>query len=454
MEHIVILGGVAGGMSAASKARRVAPDARVTVYTDEYDISYAGCGLPYYTEGLMEREDLFARSPGQFESEGIEVHRGFRALAIHPAEKKVTIRDPQGAEKRERYDKLIIAMGARPVVPDIPGVDLPSVHRVKNVDDATGIRRVLRGGGVKKAVVIGGGFIGAEMTEALHGYGVQVTLVEMAPQILTILDEEMAKLVEDYLRDKGVDICLGEGATAIEGDENHCVVVTQKQRIEADIAILAIGVRPNSEIAADCGIELSAKGAIKVNERMETNLPDIYAAGDCAAAPHLITGVDAWVPLGSTANKQGRVAGDNAAGGSSTFKGIVGTSIFRTMDMEVARTGLSMREAAALGFDAWDSTVRTSTLVGAFPGTGKMHTKLVMEKGTNRLLGAQIVGSARSAKRIDTLAALLYMGGTLDDLSRLDLAYAPPFAEVWDAFLIAANVAKAKLASPKTEKED
>lgn len=444
MEHILILGGVAGGMSAASKARRVAPDARVTVYTDENDISYAGCGLPYYAEGLMEREDLFARSPGQFESEGIGVHRGHRALAIHPAEKRVTIRDPQGKEFLESYDKLIIATGARPIVPDIPGVDLPCVHRVKNVDDATSIRRVLQGGAVKSAVVIGGGFIGAEMTEALHGYGVRVTLVEMAPQILTILDEEMAKLVEDYLRDKGVDICLGEGATAIEEDGEGCVVVTQKQRIAADLIILAIGIRPNSEIAAEAGIELSVKGAIQVNERMETSLPDIYAAGDCAAAHHLVTGRDAWVPLGSTANKQGRVAGENAAGGHATFKGILGTSIFRTLDMEVARTGLSSREAAALGLDYWDSTVRANTLVGAFPGTGKMHVKLVIERGTNKLLGGQIVGSARSAKRIDTLAALLYMGGTLDDLARLDLAYAPPFAEVWDAFLIAANVARSK----------
>lgn len=443
---IVILGGVAAGMSAASKAKRVDPRARVVVYTDEQHISYAGCGLPYYTEGLMEQEQLFARSPEQFAAQGVEVNLGYKATAIHPQEKRVDLRAPGGTGLKVEYDKLVIATGARPITPPIPGIDLPCVHRLKQVEDAAALRGLLEAGSVKKAVIVGGGFISAEMTEALMAYGVGVTIVEMAPQILTILDEEMARLVEDHLREKGVALYLNEGVTAIEERAGGCTVVTQNERIEADIALLAIGLAPESTLAAACGIELSTKKAIKVNERMETSLPDIYAAGDCATAHHLVTGQDAWVPLGSTANKQGRVAGDNAAGGRDTFKGIVGTSIFKVLDLEVARTGLSSREAKMLGYDAWDVTVTTSTLVRAYPGAGKMHVKLVFERGSNRLLGGQVVGSARSAKRIDTLATLLQMGGTLDDLASLDLAYAPPFAEVWDAFLIAANVARAKAA--------
>lgn len=448
---IIILGGVAAGMSAAAKAKRVAPDARVAVYTEEKDIAYAGCGLPYYAGGLMERDTLFARTAEQFERDGVSVNLGCRAAAIHPGEKTVDIVFGGGEQKPVPYGKLVIATGARPIVPPIPGVDLPCVHRLKQVGDADGIRSVLQSGRVKKAVVVGGGFVAAEMVETFAAYGVKAAIVEMAPQILGILDEDMARIVQSHLREKGVELHLGEGVTAIEQRGEGCTVVTQNLRLDADMAVLAIGLAPNTELAAACGIELTVKNAIRVNGRMETSLPDIYAAGDCAAARHLLTGKDVYIPLGSTANKQGRTAGANAAGAEESFEGVIGTSIFRTLDMEVARTGLSAREAAALGYNAWDSTVTTSTLVSGFPGAGKMTVKLVLETGTNRLLGGQVVGAAHSAKRIDTLAALIQMGGTLGDLARLDLAYAPPFSEVWDAFLIAANVAKSKAAKARID---
>lgn len=444
MDRLIVIGGVAAGMSAAAKAKRLAPDLTVDVYTDDSYASYSGCCLPYYTQGVMEEIDgLIIRTPEQLEKQGINLYRQHRVSAIHPESGTVTVQAP-GGPTEEGYDRLVIATGARPVIPPIPGRDSPAVHSVKRVEDVVRIRRLMRSGEVKKVVVVGGGFIGIEMIDAFAAYGAEISLVEMAPQILTILDEDMAAIIEAHLKEEGVAVYKNERVAEIKEEGGRTRVVTDRRELEADLILMAIGVAPNSEIAREAGIELGPRGAIKVDDLMRTSLPGIYAAGDCATARHILTGQDVYIPLGTTANKQGRIAGENAVGGEVEFQGVIGTSIFKAMEMEGSRTGLSLGEATDAGFDAWESTVTADTIVDTYPGAGKMTVKLVMEKGTNRLLGGQIAGSQKAAKRIDVLVSLIQLNATLKDLAKLDLSYAPPFADAWDALLVAANVALAK----------
>jgi len=446
MEKLIVLGGVAAGMSAASKAIRKNPDLKVEVFTDEYYVSYSGCSLPYYAQGLIENEDgLSVRKPEQFEAQGIALNMGYKATGIHPDRKEVTVvRERDGNTETHTYDKLIIATGARPIIPDIPGIDLPGVFSVKHVDDAVRIREFISGGGVKNVVIIGGGVIGVEMAEALTPYGAEISIVELAPQILTIMDEDMAELIEGHYYEKDIKIFKNEQVTAIEGTDKVSGVITSGRKLDADMVIVSIGVTPNSEIAGDAGIELGVKDAIRVNRKMETSIPDIYAAGDCATTYNFLTDSESYIPLGPNANKQGRIAGDNATGGNEEFQGAIGTTIFKAMDMEGARTGLSTAEAENAGLKIWSSKVTAGTIAHTYPGNGKITIKLIMEEGTNRIVGGQIAGSKTSAKRIDVIAALIQMKAAPADMAKLDLAYSPPFAPVWDSLLIAANDAVSK----------
>jgi len=441
MGRLIVIGGVAAGMSAASKARRVNPELIIDVYTDEEFIAYSGCGLPYYSQGVMEEWALFARSIEEFAQQGINVHIKCNARAINPARKAVLIKQENGMESWESYDKLIIATGARPIKPDLPGIELPGVLTMKQVPDAKAIRNIIEEKQAKKAVIVGGGFIGIEMAEALVSGGMDVTILEMAPQIMTLMDEDMASLVQTELETHGVKVKVNSRVTGFIGNGKVEGVQTETETIPADLVVLAIGVRPNSEIARDAGIELGIRQAIKVNARMETNIPDIYAAGDCATAFHLVSEEDAYVPLGTTANKQGKVAGENAAGGSSDFAGIVGTTIFKVFNMEAARTGLSLREAQAKGFNAWESKITSHTKAAGYPGRGPVIIKLIVEAGSNRILGGQIFGSEGSGKRIDVLACMVQLKHTVDELAKIDFSYAPPFSPVWEPVLMAATQA-------------
>jgi len=446
MEKMIVIGGVAAGMSAASKAIRKNPDMLVEVFTDEFYVSYSGCSLPYYAQGLIESEDqLSVRKPEQFEAQGIVLNMGYKATEINPERKEVTIvRESDGNTGTHTYDKLIIATGARPVIPDIPGVGLPGVYSVKHVNDAVRIREALRGGGVKNVVIIGGGVIGVEMAEALTPYGVEVSIVELAPQILTIMDEDMAEMIEGHYYEKGVKIFKNERVTAIEGTDKVSGVRTTDRTLDADMVIVSIGVIPNSEIARDAGIELGFRNAIRVNRKMETSIPDIYAAGDCATTYNFLTDSESYIPLGPNANKQGRIAGDNATGGNEEFQGAIGTTIFKAMEMEGARTGLSTADAENAGMKTWSSKVTAGTIAHTYPGNGKITVKLIMEEKTNLIVGGQIAGSRTSAKRIDVIAALIQMKAVPGDMAKLDLAYSPPFAPVWDSLLVAANDAVSK----------
>lgn len=442
MGRIIVIGGVAAGMSAASKAMRVNPGLSVDVYTDEKYIAYSGCGLPYYAQGVIEdKGDLFARSVDEFARQGVNVHTQSKVHSIKPEEKVVWVEHADGSYTWEAYDKLIIATGARPVVPDLPGIDLPGVLKMKQVPDAEAVRGIINNKEAKKAVIVGGGFIGVEMAEVLTTAGLDVTILEMAPQIMTLMDEDMAALVQIELEAHGVKVMVGTKVLGFEGKDHVEGVRTENEVVPADLVILAIGVKPNSEIAQEAGIELGVRGAIKVNGRMETNLPDIYAAGDCATAHHLVLEKDAYVPLGTTANKQGRVAGENAAGGSAEFAGIVGTTIFKVMNMEGARTGLSRREAEQNGFKVWESKITSATKAVGYPGRGPVTVKLVIEEGSQRILGGQILGSSGAGKRIDVLVTMVQLKQGIEELAKMDFSYAPPFSPVWEPLLVAANQA-------------
>ena len=447
MRKIIVIGGVAAGMSAASKAARVSSDVQVVVYTQESYISYSACSLPYLAQGVIADEgELIARTPEQMQKSGVTVKIDHQVTKISPEEKKVLVRDGQGREFEDSYDELIIATGARPIVPPFPNVELEGIFTVKTIPSIHRIQAYIAQYAPKRAVVVGGGFIGLEMADALTSQGIRVTILEMAPQILTTFDQDMAQLVEDHMKEKGVEIHCGCGVESFTGEGRVSGVVAGGNTYPADMVILAIGVTPNSEIAAQAGVELGVKKAILVDDGMRTSIPHIYAAGDCATARHIVTGKQVHIPLGTTANKQGRIAGENAAGGDKTFQGVTGASIFKIFDREAARTGLTMREAEMNGIDAWESTITSNTRASGYPGRGPITIKLVMRNGTNEILGGQIVGAAGAGKRIDVLTAMVQLSATPVTLSQLDLAYAPPFSPVWDSLLVAANQAVSKAA--------
>ncbi|GAB6877545.1 FAD-dependent oxidoreductase [Thermaerobacter litoralis] len=446
-KRLVVVGGVAAGMSAASRARRLDPDLEIEVFERSGFVSYGSCGLPYFVGGLIrEPSELVIYTPQFFrQKRDIAVHVQHEVTAIHPDEHYLEVRDlVTGRQRQVEFDTLILATGARPVEPPIPGLDLKGVHFLRLIEDGIAVRehaRALVAQGRRKAVVVGGGYIGLEMAEALVSVGMEVAIVERLPQVMPNLDPEMAELVHDELRRHGVALYLGEGARAVLGDGGRVRALdTDARTLPADLVLVAVGVRPNSELAKAAGIELGAGRAIKVDEFMRTSHPAVYAAGDCADTVHRVSGRRAYIPLGTTANKQGRVAGENAAGGHARFPGVLGTAIVKVFDLGVARTGLTAREAVLAGLEAAATTIRHGSRAHYYPGADKLHVRLV-HGPDGRLLGAQMAGPVDAVLRIDTLVAALHAGMTVDQLYELDLAYAPPFAPVWDPVLIAARQA-------------
>ncbi|NLK51995.1 MAG: FAD-dependent oxidoreductase [Syntrophomonadaceae bacterium] len=441
MAKLVVIGGVAAGMSAAAKARRVNPKIKIEVYTNEFDVSYGACGLPYFIAGeIVNRKRLVVRSIEKFAAQEIKVYPGHQVESINAEKNTLSVTNqPSGQRLDVAFDTLVIACGASAIQPPVEGKDLEGVYKLRNLQDGEAIFQYLNRSKPKKAVIVGGGYIGLEMVEAFRRHHLEVTLLEMAPHILPNMDPDMAVLVEEYLRRQGVEVATGEMLKKIEGNHEGRVttVTTDCRTFTADLVLLAVGVRPNSQLAAAAGIELGVRQAIRVNDRMETNLKGIYAAGDCAVTRHLITGTEVYIPMGTTANKQGRVAGENAAGGDARFAGVLGTGIARIIDLEIARTGLSERECQENGLNYATRTIISRTTAGYYPRGGPIHIKVITEQPEGRLLGAQIVGYAGAGKRIDTFATALTLGATAAQLKDLDLAYAPPFAPVYDPILIA-----------------
>lgn len=449
-KHLIIIGGVAAGMKAAAKARRESPSMKITVVTDEQYISYAGCGMPYFIgDVIKDSKKLIIREPAYFKQmHAIDVLTGHQATAIDTRQKQVKARNMEnGQELVFRYDKLILATGALPVVPPLPGISLDNIFTLRTVNDAVRIKSCVDTGKVKNAVIVGGGLIGLEMAENLVLRGVRVTVVELLDQVLPPLDKDMALLVQNYLAGKGVEIITSDGVKSFEGNEGNQVakVITGKRQLPADMVILSIGIKPNTKLAQEAGIEIGATRAIKVNERMETSVPDVYAIGDCAENVHLVTGKPAWIALGSTAAKMGRVAAINAAGGCDTFKGVVGAMIVKVFEMNIGKAGLSEREAIKEGFKPASTIVPASDISHYYPGAKDIIIKLIADAPTRRLLGAEIIGTGVVDKRIDIIVTALTFGATVDQVAKLDLAYAPPYAMAMDAIIVAANVLGNKL---------
>lgn len=443
-ERLVVIGGVAAGMSAAAKARRSNPDLEIVVYEKSGYVSYGACGLPYAIKGEIARvEDVVVRTPAQFAKQGIGVHVRHEVLAIDAAAGSVTVRDLAGGHTfTDHYDKLLLTTGGAASRIPVPGADLPGVFTLRTVEDGLAIQAWLREVRPAHGVIIGGGYIGLELAEALAAHGVRLTIVERLAQLQPSLDAEMAAHVQEELERQGVTVALEHGVEAIEGDERARAVVAGGERFAAEIVIMAAGVRPSVGLAQAAGIALGPTGAVAADDHQRTNLPNIWSAGDVAEAHHLVTGRPAWVPLGTTANKQGKVAGENIAGGDARFGGIVGTSVVKVFDLTAASSGLSLARAQAEGFAAKSVSASAGSRAHYMPGGSPIHVKLVYEAGSGRLLGGQLVGREGVSKRIDTIAAALHAGWTVEQLGELDLAYAPPFSPVWDPILVAANLAK------------
>ncbi len=449
-KNLVIIGGVAAGMKAAAKARRESPSLKITVITDDQFISYAGCGMPYYIgDVIKDSKKLILREPSYFKDmHNIDVLTRHRATAIDTRSKQVKVRElEKNRDLTFPYDKLIIATGAQPIVPPLPGVSLGNIFTLRTVKDALKIKACVDGGKVRNAVIVGGGLIGMEMVENLMLRGIRVTVVELLDQILSPLDRDMALLVQNHMVQKGVEIITSDGVKSFEGNGSGVVttVITGKRQLQTDMVILSIGIKPNTKLAQEAGIEIGATRAIKVNERMETNIPDVYAVGDCAENIHLVTKKPAWIALGSTAAKMGRVAAVNATGGFDTFPGVVSALIVKIFELHVGKAGLSEREAVKEGFLVESTIYPAGDKAHYYPGAKEIIIKLIADRATKKLLGAEIVGEGAVDKRIDVIATALTFGATVDQVSKLDLAYAPPYAMAMDAIIVAANILGNKL---------
>ncbi|TCI30296.1 dehydrogenase [Exiguobacterium sp. SL-10] len=432
---LVIIGSVAAGTSVAAKARRNNEDAQITIYDRDYDISYSGCGIPYYVGGEVEsRDDLTPRDAAFFKKRyQLDVMTRHNVTAIDADAQTITVENLETGESfTDSYDRLVLATGASSIIPPIPGVDSDNVFPIRNIQNAEATRNFVDRTNPKHATIIGAGFIGLEMAEQLKLRGIDVTVIERFPQVMPPLDKDMACRVEDHLEKNGIELMLGETVTELVGDGHVERVVTESGKtIDTDLVILSVGVRPNTQLAKSIGVTIGETGAIAINERMETNVKNVYAAGDVAESFSLVTGKPIWRPLGSTANKMGRALGDLITGGDLEHRGILGTGIFKVFGQAVAQTGLSEREARELGYDI-EVLHNTKPDKPAYMGGKDMTIKAIGDRATRQLLGVQIVGFEGVDKRIDVFVTAITFKAKVDDLFHLDLAYAPPFATTKD----------------------
>lgn len=427
----IIIGGVAGGASAAARLRRLDETAEIVILERGEFVSFANCGLPYYIGGaITSREDLTLQTPQSFKARfDIDVRVCHEAVQINPEARTVTVKNLRTGETyEESYDNLILSPGAEPIKPDIQGADSDIVFTLRNIPDTLKIKNYMDTAKPKSAAVIGGGYIGVEMAENLAQAGLDVSVVELAGHLIASLDFDMAADVHRYIKKKGIALYLNNGVTAIR---DHTVVL-QKGEIPADMVILSVGVRPETALAKACGIHLNARGSIVVDGRMRTNLPHIYAVGDAVEVKDFITGNPAFIPLAGPANKQGRIAADNIAGDGSAYTGTQGSAVLKLFDMTVATTGLNEKSAKAAGI-AYDKTYTYSgSHASYYPGGSNMSVKVLWDKATHKLLGAQIVGFDGVDKRMDVLATAIRFGAKVTDLANLELCYAPPFGSAKD----------------------
>jgi NADPH-dependent 2,4-dienoyl-CoA reductase/sulfur reductase-like enzyme len=443
-KKLVVIGGDAAGMSAASKVRREKPDWEIVVFEKSPHTSYAACGIPYYiADQVKDSDSLIARTPEEFINDyQIRAKVDHEVLQIDPKETRVLVRNRlNGLEFWEKYDELLIATGAAPILPKLPGMHSAGVFSLSTLQSGIQARAYIDEYRPQKAIIVGGGYVGIEMAEALLDRQMEVTLIDRSDHLMRTLDPDMAQLIAEYMREKGITLFLNESLAKITPDEDNHVnqVETEKRKLDADLVILGIGINPRSGLAEEAGIQLGEAGAILVNSRMQTSIKHIWAAGDCATSYHILKEMDAFHALGTIANKQGLFAGSNIVGEEMDFPGVVGTAITKFMDMEISRTGLSESEAKAMNLDYVATTIKSSNFASYYPGSSPIHVKLLAKKENKQIIGCQIVGFKGSAKRIDTIVAAIMGRLTAFDLAFMDLSYAPPFSGVWDAVQVAAR---------------
>lgn len=447
-EKLLVAGGVAAGLSAASAAKRLKKDMEVIVFEKSEWISYGACSIPYFVSDIIKKpEDLVVIPPEKFEKErNIRIKLLHEVVEIDPEARTLKVKNlREDKDLVYSYDYLVIGTGALATRPPIPGSHLEKIFTLRTLTDGIAIKNTIHEESPSRAVIVGGGYIGLEMAEAFHERGLQVTIIEMLDHILGTMDDEICQEVEAELDHHGVKLYKSTTVKSFEGSNGKVSkVVTDSASIDTDMVLLSTGIKPNTKLAEKAGIKLGVAGAIQADGSMKTSIDGIFAAGDCADVFHRITGKKTYIPLGTTANKQGRVAGEVIGGRPSVFGGVVGTAVSKIFRLAVARTGLTQREAEKEGLDIATSVVKTRSRAHSYPGGSTITVKYVFDRASRRLLGAQMAGmeGVGVAKRIDVLAAALHAGMTVDDVAGFDLSYAPPYAPVWDPILVAANVAK------------
>ena len=444
-KKVLIVGGVAGGASAAARLRRLDEEMEIIIFERGEHISYANCGLPYYVSGVIaERDALLVQTPeGMRDRFKIDVRIHSEVTRVLPEEKVIEVQEANGKVYRESYDHLILSPGAAPLRPPIPGIDDIEALIVRNVLDIDRIKQIVDEQKPQTAAVVGGGFIGLEMAENLQARGVNTTIIEMSNQVMAPLDFEMAAILHEHIFNKGINLVLEDGVKSFAKKENTTIITLQSgEEIEADLTIMAIGVKPEIKLAKEAGLAIGDLGGIKVNERLQTSDPNIYAVGDAIEVKNLITGQASLIPLAGPANKQGRIVADIIAGRNSQYKGTQGTAIAKVFDLAAASTGINEKMLSKLEIPYEVSFTHSNSHASYYPGSTRVSVKLIFGKSDGRVLGAQIVGSQGVDKRIDDIAGVIRRQGTIYDLQELELAYAPPFSSAKDPVNMAGYVAE------------
>lgn len=448
-KHLVVIGGVAAGTKVSAKVRREDDKRDITIFTMDQHISYAGCGLPYYIgDDIKTQEELLVNTPEDFKTKfNIDVKIKHKVTKIDPKSKEVIVLNlDDNTEKLISYDDLVIATGAAPFKLPIEGIELNNIFNLRNVRDAVAIKEKVDSGSVKKALIVGGGLIGIEAAEGLVKRGVEVTVIELYDHILGLMDKDIACIAETHCKQKGVNVITSDAIVRFDGDPegNVCKAIGKNHEFDVDMVLVTVGVKPNTTVAIDAGVELGVTKAIKVDKHMRTNLPNVYAAGDCVESTNIITGLPVWSPLGSVANKQGRVAAINIVGGDAEFEGVLGSVIVKVFDLTVCKTGLSEKEAKINDIDYVSAKVTGKDIAGYYPGAKDLTIKLLADKATRKIIGCEIIGDGRADKRIDVVAMAITGGMKVDEFINTDLAYAPPYSPAIDPIQVAASMLLSK----------
>lgn len=442
---IIIIGGIAAGMSAAAKFRRLDKDAEIKVYEKTPIVSFGACGLPYFVGGFFDNENqMIARKPEKFKETGIDISIEHEVLSIDVASKKITVKNLKADETFEdSYDKLMIATGASAIIPPIKNFNIENVYTLKSLEDGRILKEKMKDKDIKKVAIIGAGFIGLEAVEAAKEYGKEVSVFQLEDRILKeVFDKEVTDLLEEELKNKGVNLFLDSKVVELKGDSKVTKVVTENEEVDADLVILATGVKPNTAFLKDTGIEMLKNGAIVVDKEGKTSIEDIYSAGDCATVTHLLKPEPAYIPLATVANKFGRVVGENLGGKGLEYEGSLGSACIKVLGMEAGRTGLTESEVTNLGINYKTVFITDKNQTDYYPGQENISIKLIYNGDTKVILGAQVVGKKDAVQRTNALAVAIYAKLTTEQLGMMDFCYSPPFARTWDVLNRAGNVAK------------